>query len=29
MSYAWKEWAESLLQRGKGRRAQATARICC
>jgi len=29
MSYAWKGWAESLLQKDKDRRAQATARICC
>jgi len=29
MSNSWKKWAESLLQKGKGRRAQATAPTCC
>jgi MOSC domain-containing protein YiiM len=29
MSDSWKKWAESLLQKGKGRRAQAASPTCC
>jgi MOSC domain-containing protein YiiM len=29
MSDSWKKWAESLLQKGKGRREQAAAPTCC
>ena len=29
MSDSWKTWAASLLQKGKGRRAQANSPTCC